>query len=449
MAVATAIDGEGGVTVRRILIGVVVLLLAAGAGGVAVVWRPAIAVAAVPVPGSFAPALVRRGAELALIGNCADCHTMPGGAGFAGGLKIATPYGTIFGSNITPDAETGIGMWTQAAFRRALREGVSRDGRFLYPAFPYNHFTGMTDDDIDALYAFLMTRTPVHAVDKPMDLQFPFDQRPIMAAWNLMFLRKGPWQPDAARDAEWNRGWYLAEAVAHCGACHTPRNLFQAEDSGDRYGGGMADGWVAPALNAASTAPIPWTAAQIETYLRSGVASEHGAASGPMLAVTVNLAQAAPTDVRAIATYVASLGGTPSDARQKTAEKARAVAQGTAPAPELPGGAGGALYAGACAVCHQDGWRPGVQAQPPLALSTALNSDDPTNAIRIVMLGRQPPEGEAGAQMPGFADTFNDEQIATLLRWLRANFAHKPEWANLDGTVLRLRDQSRTPSEDP
>src|SRR6202046_619010 len=181
---------------------VAVLVLSGVVAAFAVVWRPAIAAIEPPAPQSFDPALVKRGRELAAIGNCNDCHTVRGGKSFAGGLPVPTPFGTIYSSNITPDPETGIGRWPEAAFRRAMRSGVNRDGQHLYPTFPYDHFTNVSDEDDSALYAFLMTRSPVHAPARENQLPFPLDQRVAVAGWKLLFLRRGSYRPDGSKSAE-------------------------------------------------------------------------------------------------------------------------------------------------------------------------------------------------------------------------------------------------------
>src|SRR4030081_3745196 len=183
----------------RIVGSVIAAVLIAGAvAAFAVTWRPAIAEIDPPAPQSFDTALVKRGRDLAAIGNCSTCHTVRGGRNFAGGLPVPTPFGTVYSSNITPDAETGIGRWPEAAFRRAMRSGVARDGQHLYPTFPYDHFTNVTDEDDQALYAYLMTRQPVHAPARANQLSFPLDQRPVIAGWELLFLRRGTFQPDKA-----------------------------------------------------------------------------------------------------------------------------------------------------------------------------------------------------------------------------------------------------------
>src|SRR5258707_363623 len=199
----------------RIIGSVIAALFIGGAvAAFAIAWRPAIAAIDPPAPQSFDPALVKRGRDLAAIGNCNDCHTVRGGRDFAGGLPVPTPFGTIYSSNITPDAETGMGRWSETAFRRAIRSGVNRDGQHLYPTFPYDHFTNVTDEDDQALYAYLMTRLPVHAAARENQLPFPLNQRTVIAGWKLLFLRPGSYRPDPSQSAEYNRGAYLVAGLA-------------------------------------------------------------------------------------------------------------------------------------------------------------------------------------------------------------------------------------------
>jgi mono/diheme cytochrome c family protein len=246
-------------TKSKIVAGIAVGLLIGGVvAAFAVAWRPAIPAIEPPAPQSFEANLVKRGRDLAAIGNCNDCHTVRGGKAFAGGLVVPTPFGAIYSSNITPDPETGIGRWSEAAFRRAMRSGVDRAGRHLYPTFPYDHFTNVTDEDDRALYAFLMTRQPVHAPARANELAFPLNQRFVVAGWKLLFLRRETYRPDSAQSAEWNRGAYLVEGLAHCGACHTPRNALGAERVSAPFSGGDVDNWHAYAINARSPSPLPW-----------------------------------------------------------------------------------------------------------------------------------------------------------------------------------------------
>ena len=234
--------------VRAVLLGA---LVATGCS-----TRPAIApIDALPAT-SFGPELVDKGAQLAAVGNCFTCHTARDGKPYAGGYPVRTPFGVVYGTNITPDPDTGLGHWSEEAFRRALREGVDRAGRHLYPAFPHDHFTRLRDDDIRALYAYFMTREPVRAETPAPTVMMP---RPLVAVWKALYFRQGPSADDASTSPV-ERGRYLADALAHCGACHTPRNGLGAEKPERAYDGGEAGGWHAPALNAASTSPVPWTA---------------------------------------------------------------------------------------------------------------------------------------------------------------------------------------------
>ncbi|MEP6502940.1 MAG: cytochrome c, partial [Betaproteobacteria bacterium] len=187
-------------------------------------WRSAIAPIAPPAAASFDPALVATGEKLAAAGYCLTCHTPPKGKAYAGGLPMVTAFGTIYATNITPDPATGIGNWSQEAFTRALHEGVARDGSHLFPAFPYDHFTRVSDDDAKALYAFMMTRPAVSRTAPANTVPFPLNVRLLQAGWKLLYFKEGRFQPVAEQSAEWNHGAYLAEGLAHCSACHTPRN---------------------------------------------------------------------------------------------------------------------------------------------------------------------------------------------------------------------------------
>jgi len=424
----------------RIIGGIVAVAVIAGAiAAFAVVWRPVLAAIDPPQPSSFDSALVRRGRDLAAIGNCNNCHTVRGGKDFAGGLPVPTPFGTIYSSNITPDAETGIGRWSEAAFRRAMQSGVDRDGQHLYPTFPYDHFTHVSDDDDRALYAYLMTRQPVHASARENDLAFPFNQRIAVAGWKLLFLRHGTYQPDSTKSAEWNRGAYLVEGLAHCGACHTPRNALGAEKTQASFAGGDVDNWHAYAINSQSSAPVPWDTDALFRYLRQGWHPDHGVARGPMAEVVSNLSEVPESDIRAIATYMASVFGAPSEQRKRRGEEVLAQAS-SGPAQPANGGTttGAQIYAAACATCHA------TDRAPPfgginLALSTALTSPDARNAANIVLSGIRPTQGERSPIMPGFADSMTDGQIAAVLDYLRARFGNQPPWTNTADIVRDIR----------
>jgi mono/diheme cytochrome c family protein len=393
--------------------------------GVLLVWKPQIAPIEPAKPSAFDSSLVNSGSMLAAIGDCAVCHTAPGGKPYAGSRPLPTPFGTIYSSNITPDPETGIGRWSEEAFRRALREGLDRAGHHLYPAFPYDHFTHLTDDDIHALYAFIMTRQPVSSRPPENKLPFPFNIRPLLAGWKLLFLATGPRDGDASQSAEWNRGAYLAEGIGHCGACHTPRNYLGAEQRTRAYAGGEAEGWDAPALDASSPAPVKWTAIQLYVYLSTGWQAQHGASAGPMAPVTDNLASLPEKDVRAMAVYIASLS------------KDRAVP----PLPQTPDPgppATAAIYAGACGVCHDS---PAGTASKglPLAVSSALHEARPRNALNVILHGIARRPGESGPYMPAFDSMLTDPQIAELTAYIRDRFAKAPAWSNISDEIGKIR----------
>src|SRR5215475_7635758 len=417
-----------------------IIAIAAIAGAIAVaamVWRPAIAAIEPPAPQSFDSALVKRGRDLADIGNCNDCHTVRGAKDFSGGLAVPTPFGIIYSSNITPDPETGIGRWSEAAFRRAMQSGIDRDGRHLYPTFPYDHFTHVSDEDDRALYAYLMTRRPVYAPARDNELSFPFNQRVVVAGWKLLFLRHGTYQPDSTKSAEWNRGAYLVEGLAHCGACHTPRNALGAERASATFAGGDVDHWQAYALNTHSPSPVPWDKEALYAYLRDGFHPDHGTARGPMAEVVSNLSTVPASDVRAIATYMADVFGAPSADRKLQGEAALAQAKtgGVATPADSPGTA---IYAATCAACHDSG-RALPYGGVNLGLSTTVSSSDPRNLANIVLGGVHPVHGEPSPIMPGFAASMNDAQIAALLNYLRSRFSSQPAWTDVERVVAEAR----------
>lgn len=427
-------------TLRKPLAIVAVLVLAIG--GFAL-WSQERVIAGIDPPprSAFDPALVENGARLAAIGNCHSCHTVPGGADYAGNRPIQTPFGTVSSTNITPAPGSGIGRWSEAVFGRAMRQGVSRRGHHLYPAFPYDHFTRLDDADLHALYAFLMTRRPVETATPANTLAFPLNQRWLMAFWNLLFLDRAPFRPDPQHSAEWNRGAYLVTALGHCGDCHTPRNLLGAEKTGQALGGGEAEGWRAPALNAASPAPVPWDEAHLFAYLRQGRAAGHGAAAGPMQPIADDLGRAAEADVRAIAAYIAAQQAEIApQQRQRAAAVLPRAGQPDLPKPAPGEELGAAIFAGACAACHTPG--PG-EAVPPrgidLTLSTAVNEADPRDATLILLDGIQPGEGKAGPWMPGFEGAFSEAQLTALLRYVRAHYSGGPAWSDLDTTLGDIR----------
>ena len=437
-----------------------------GLGAALLGWRPAIAPVTLSSLMVYNGATLERGRQLAALGNCAGCHTADDGVPNAGGRPIQTPFGTVYSTNLTPDAATGIGRWSFSAFQRAMREGVSRDGHHLYPAFPYTAFAKASDDDLTALYAHLMAQPAVDAPTPKADMRFPFSVRPLMAGWNAVFHDASPYKPPDgqtgrfalavpfAPSAEWIRGDYLVNSLGHCGACHTPRNALGAERGGTAYlSGAMVDGWEAPALTALSAAPVPWGADEFYRYLRTGHTLHHGIATGPMAPVVRELRAVPDADVRAMATYLASFraqaassapDAVPVPAADLEQLARSVVSQAAAAAVKseitLPGPAQ-RLFNGACGACHHDGDGPRLLGlNLPLALSSKLHSDQPDNLLQVILQGIQSPVSPAVGFMPGFRDSLSDAQIGTLAAYMRQRYApDRPAWRELPGAVARLR----------
>ena len=427
---------------RHLLLTAVTIVVIGGGGFLAYAWKPAIDPINPPDPASFDPGLVKKGAVLAAVGNCTACHTNPGGHSFAGGFAMPTPFGTIYSSNITPDPETGIGSWSQAAFNRAMRSGVNREGSHLYPAFPFDHFTYVSDEDNKALYAFLMTRPAVKQTPPANELPFPLNIRLVLAGWKLLFFHEGAYQDDGSQSDEWNRGAYLVNGLGHCGACHTPRNPFGAEKASAYLAGGEAEGWSAFPLDASNPAPIPWTHDSLFTYLRHGWHPDHGVANGPMGEVTGNLGLLPDSDISAIGTYLTSLMGEPTPERAKRADEIRQKVDAPKATPvsaaDTPAQRGAAIYTATCAVCHESN-KPLPFGGIDLHLSTTISAADPQNAINTVLFGLPAASGRQSAIMPGFASAMNDEELTDLLAYLRDNFAGKPAWTDVASRAADTR----------
>ena len=424
---------------RYVLSILAAVLLAVGVAYAFFVWRPALDPIAPPLANEFAADAIARGEMLAGVGDCVVCHTAHGGKPFAGGLPLTSGFGTIYSTNITPDPDTGIGRWSEAAFARAMHEGVARDGSHLFPAFPYDHYTKVRDDDVKALYAFFMTREPVRAEAKSSTLPFPLNVRALQAGWKLLFFRDGVFRPDPAKSDEWNRGAYLAEGLGHCSACHTPRNSLGAEKPSAAYAGAMVDGWLAPALTSANPAPMPWTDDELAGYLGTGATALHGSAAGPMSPVVhEGLAKLSEADVRAIATYFAERND--SQSRASTAQQTLAKTMTLAHRDARGDSSDGAdLYVAACESCHYNGGAMPLTVRPELALNSALTGPDPANLIHVILDGISKPAGMPIVFMPGFAHSFSDADIATLAAYLRRTRTSEPPWQDLQATIAKLR----------
>ncbi len=400
----------------------------------ALAWQPALPPIASPPPSSFPVELVSRGEILANAGNCAACHTAAGGQLDAGGRAFPTRIGTFYSSNITPDPETGIGSWSEAAFLRALLQGIARDGRLLFPVFPYDHFTKLTDSDIKALYAYAMTRPAVRADNRPNTVPFPLDARALQAVWKAIYFKPGPFQPDPRRDAQWNRGAYLAEGLAACGACHTARNALGAERVGHPYGGALFDNWYATPLDV-SPSPAHWSEADLFAYLRTGESVPHGVALGPMRTVIKDLGGLPDSDLHAIAAYFVSLN------RPSGADLQPSLDKATTPLPAASANEphGLTIYRRYCADCHEAGSTAAGAARSPLPLNGSLWIEQrPENFVRTVLDGIDDRDGLPRA-MPGFRDKLTDADIQALADYIRPLRTNALGWPGLLQDAAKIR----------
>ena len=424
---------------KRKLLGLLGLFIIVAVGAYAWAWRPALPPIAPPVFTAFSPQLVEKGAMLAGIGNCAACHSVKGGAAFAGGRALDTPFGAIHATNITPDPGSGIGNWSQTAFKRAMREGVRRDGAHLFPVFPYTHFSLVSDEDLTALYAYFMTRPAFAAPPKPNTVPFPLNVRAFQAGWKLLYFDKAPYQTDASKSVDWNRGRYLAEGLAHCAACHTPRNKLGAEIKGAPYLGARIDGWFAPALTAANTAPLAWTEPELFAFLRRGATASHGVAAGPMSEVVHDgLALASDADVHALAAYFSDMNGSAAVAL-KSAPLLGAVMARSAGVAGRYGDRGAGIYLAACASCHANADGKPAALRPELGLNSALTAADPVNLLQVILRGVGRAEGMPEMLMPGFAASLSDADIAALAAYLRRSRTTLAPWPELVAGVAAAR----------
>ncbi len=351
---------------------------------------------------------------------------------------MKTGFGTIYSTNISPDRETGIGDWSEAAFLRAMREGVARDGSHLFPAFPYDHFTRLSDADIQALYAYIMTRAPVHAENHPNEMPFPLGIRALQAGWKLLFFRAARFTPREDRSARWNRGAYLAESLSHCSACHTPRGPLGEELTSRLYQGAAVDGWFAPPLTAANPAPAPWTSVELHDYLVTGLSRYHGSAAGPMAPVTQALATLDADDQAALVTYVESLGEGDASAERTASAVAAALGQDARDHTRIDS-AGGRRFLAACASCHYNRPPDINPNRPELGLNSAVQLDDPSNLIRVMLYGINAQDGAPGIVMPGFAHAMTDDDIASIASYLRRTRTGRAPWPDLEKQVAAIR----------
>ena len=377
-------------------------------------------------------ALIEKGRYLATAGDCAACHSVPGGAPLAGGLAFKLPFGTIYSSNITPDRDTGIGSWSDAEFVRAMHHGVRKDGQELYPAFPYTAYTRMSTDDALAIRAYLATVPAARSKVQPNALSFPFNQRWLMRAWKRLFMPKGRIEPDPGHTPEWNRGAYLVEGFAHCGECHTPRNLLYGLREGRKFAGATTQGWTAYNISSDPRAGIgAWSVDEIAAYLSTGHAAGRGSASGSMAeAIELSLSHLSGPDIRAMAIYLKSIPPQAARHGQVVEMNPPALLRSTAFAPgpgvAKPGDLGMRIFEGSCASCH--GWNGDGLQTPYATLRGAQSVNDPrgTNVIQVVLRGSKLTLPGGTVFMPGFGRAYTDAEIAAVTNFVLAQFGNKP-----------------------
>jgi mono/diheme cytochrome c family protein len=385
--------------------------------------------------------LAERGEYLARAADCMVCHTTQGAKEYAGGLAFKLPFGTLYSTNITPDKETGIGNYSDRDFLDAVHRGTRRDGARLYPAMPFTSYTYMSDADALAIKAYLFSLAPVHAVTPANTLLFPFNQRWAMNLWSVLFNADKRFVADISKSPEWNRGAYLAEALAHCGECHTPRNLAFALDNRKKFAGAVTAGWRAFNISSDTATGLgAWRDDDIISYLSIGHAAGFGTASGPMgEAVDQSFSKLVPEDIRALVTYLRTVPATPS-------RDLPATLAPPAPASHRDGGGtqnvrGKMVFEGACVSCHD--WT-GESAATPLATLTgsrAVNDPGATNVAQIVISGTRRHTPPGAVSMPAFGGSHSDAEIAAVANYVTARFGSKGSQIT-EQEVSELRKQT-------
>lgn len=358
-------------------------------------------------------ATIARGAYLARAGNCAGCHTARGGAAYAGGRGIDTPFGTVYAGNLTPDRETGLGDWSADAFWRALHNGRAKDGRLLYPAFPYPNYTRVTREDADALYAYLRSLAPVRQPNRPHALRFPYDSQAALAVWRALFFRPARFEPEAGRSEAWNRGSYLVRGLGHCEACHAERNWLGATTGGLELGGGLIpmQGWYAPSLAAPAEAGVQdWSEDDVVALLGGGVAPR-GTVMGPMAEVVMRSTQyLSREDLRAMAVFLQSLPRAEAGAPSAAAPQGAAMRRGED------------LYRNHCAICHGARGEGAGRLYASLAGNRAVVLARPHNVLKAIFHGGFTPATATNPQpfgMPPFAQVLSDAEVADVATYIR------------------------------
>jgi mono/diheme cytochrome c family protein len=384
--------------------------------------------------------LIERGEYLAKAADCMVCHTAPGAKEYAGGLGFKLPFGTLYSTNITADKETGIGNYSDQDFLNAVQRGKRHDGAMLYPAMPYPSYTYMTDEDVLAVKAYLFSLPPVRAAAPENTLSLPFNQRWAMLFWAAVFNPDTRFTPDTSKSPEWNRGAYLVEALAHCGECHTPRNLGFALDNRKKFAGAVTAGWRAFNISSDKSTGIGgWKDEDLVAYLSAGHAPGHGAASGPMgEAVDHSLSQLTPEDIHAIAVYLRSVPATPSPDLPATTAPPAPVSHKEGVTADARGKM---MFEGACVSCH--GWTGESTVSPMATLTGAWAVNDPaaTNVAQIVISGTKRHTPDGALSMPAFGNAYSDDEIAAVANYVTARFGSKGSKLTAND-VAELRKQT-------
>ena len=398
---------------------------------------------------------ISKGQYLATAGDCGACHTAAGAKPFSGGLKMSTPVGAIYSTNITPDKTTGIGEYSYADFAKALREGVAKDGHHLYPAMPYTAFARINDADMHALYDYFMKEVkPVKQPNRDSDIPWPLNMRWPLAAWNLMFHDDKVFQPDSSQSVEWNRGAYLVQGLEHCGTCHTPRGIAFQEKALDQKDavyltGGTLEGWHAPDLTGSLKDGLGnWQPEEIVTFLRTG-RTDTTAAFGSMTDVIEHSTQhLSDADLKAMATYLKSLKASEPGTKMPAADDktTAALIKGDMSHP------GAQEYMDNCSACHRINGEGYAKTFPALAHNSAVLSDDPSSLISIVLRGGKmavTKEAVTGLTMPDFAWRLNDQQVADLLTFVRGSWGNQAPAVTADQVQKLRKSLSTVERKDP
>jgi len=416
--------------VALIAVGVAVWIIR-GPGPLAFAGGPMVALAdfrgANPtgVPASLAKAsAVERGEYLAAAADCMVCHTKPGEKEYAGGLGFKLPFGTLYSTNITPDKETGIGNYSDQDFLNAVQHGKRRDGAMLYPAMPYTSYTYLTNEDTLAIKAYLFSLPPVRAPAPENTLGFPFNQRWAMWFWSTVFSPNTRYMPDTSKSPEWNRGAYLVEALAHCGECHTPRNLAFALDNRKKFAGAITAGWRAFNISSDKATGLGgWSDNDLISYLSIGHAKDRGTASGPMgEAVDHSLSKLAPEDIKAIVVFLRSVPAVASPDLPATTAPAAPASHREGPTADARGKI---VFQQACVSCHGWSGESRVSSMATLTGSWAVNDPGATNVAQIVISGTKRHVPEDALSMPAFGASYSDEEIAAVANYVTARFGSK------------------------